>query len=299
MKTEQEIEKILQRPASVSLSASEKTDMKSALISHAQESLRYERPVVSPWSGWLKQASVSFAATVLVMVGTAYASDDSLPGEPLYAVKVHVVEELVGFTKLDTDDKFAYDVALMETRLDELQELTRAEEDPAPETLALVQGQIDEHVDHALNSLNSAEDAETGHEEKIDMLATLGSVAKAQERVVASNARLSSIAQEVSDTRKETGASLQARVSEYVDDSSEAEVAAYLSEAIQEVASGIGQDSASSTEDTPIEKKLHDAEEWLIEKDFDEAIISILEAQQSFDVDAYTEKTDEEAQQKP
>ena len=90
MKNDQDIIELLESGKKHSLSSEERNSIKFTLLDHARKSLSHEsRPAFARFSRALLPA---FAVVVFVFIGTAYASKNSLPGDPLYAMKVHVVE---------------------------------------------------------------------------------------------------------------------------------------------------------------------------------------------------------------
>lgn len=65
----------------------------------------------------------TFAAVVLLIGGTAHASFDSLPGDPLYGIKVNVIEPAVLTVRLEETAKNEYRVAILQERVEEIQKL--------------------------------------------------------------------------------------------------------------------------------------------------------------------------------
>lgn len=65
----------------------------------------------------------AFAVVVLLMSGTAQASFSSLPGDPLYGIKVNVIEPVALAVRLDETAKNEYRVAVLQERVEEIQKL--------------------------------------------------------------------------------------------------------------------------------------------------------------------------------
>ncbi len=118
-------EDLLEKGKNIRLSAIEREEMKSTLLSYAQFHTPKQHPKESPFSLssiWMRSlASASLA--VVLFIGTNFASADSLPGELLYPVKTNILEELVAATKLSPEDKLTYQHERFETRLLEIQTL--------------------------------------------------------------------------------------------------------------------------------------------------------------------------------
>jgi hypothetical protein len=69
---------------------------------------------------------LSFALTLVLVVGvgTSYAAEHALPGEPLYALKVRVTEPIRGTFALTEVSKTEWDAEILERRIDEAEMLT-------------------------------------------------------------------------------------------------------------------------------------------------------------------------------
>lgn len=65
----------------------------------------------------------AFAAVVLLIGGTAHASFSSLPGDPLYGIKVNIMEPVALAVQLDEAAKNEYRVAVLQERVEEIQKL--------------------------------------------------------------------------------------------------------------------------------------------------------------------------------
>lgn len=65
----------------------------------------------------------AFAAVVLLMGGTAHASFESLPGDPLYGIKINVIEPVALAVRLEETAKNEYRVAVLQERVEEIQKL--------------------------------------------------------------------------------------------------------------------------------------------------------------------------------
>jgi hypothetical protein len=292
MKTDHDIENLLMSGKKFRLDETEKATVKSMLLEHAKDSIRDERTFVpSPWSSWAVRSSLSFASLLIIFVGTAYASYDSLPGEPLYVMKVHVVEEMVALTKVSPDEKVAYDTALMEKRLTELQQLIEIEKAPEPEVLKVVADQIDDHIAHATEVLETSKENELPHESKIDVLTKLSGITKAQSKIAKQEKILAPIVSSLEETDVVASENLVSTVEEFVTEGTPEEVNSYLSEQITDVGEQIQASTTDETVRDTAERHLNDVNEALIDGDTGEALLSILEAQEVIDVDVYLEES--------
>jgi hypothetical protein len=288
MKTDNDIENLLMSGNKLSLSVTEKDSIKSVLLEHASATLKHEkRAIPSPWSSWVLRGSVSFASLLIVFVGTAYASQDSLPGEPLYAMKVHVVEEMIALTKTTPEERVAYDIHLMENRLAEIKEIVRQEPETTPEDLVILTDQIDQHVTDVTTTLEEAGSDHIPHGEKIRVLAKLSGVTKAQAKIAKENPELTGVTEAIKETQESTDEALTTTIGDFVTDESAEVVNDYLSDQITDVGEYVNASTTDESSRDTVERHLYDVDEALIDNDATEAITSILEAQQEISTEEY------------
>lgn len=288
MKTDNDIEQLLMSEKKLSLSSHEKASIKSTLLEHASAALKHEkRTIPSPWTTWVLRGSVSFASLLMVFVGTAYASQDSLPGEPLYAMKVHVVEEMIALTKITQEERVAYDIQLMENRLAEIKEIVRQDSETTPENLVILTDQINQHVTDVTTTLGEADSDHISHGEKIRVLAKLSGVTKVQAKIAKENPELTEVAESIKETQESITDAVTTTIGGFVADESAEVVNEYLSDQITDVGEYVNASTTNEPARDAVERHLYDVDEALIDKDTTEAIISILEAQQEISMGEY------------
>lgn len=119
-------EELFKPLSSVTLSASERTRMRAELAAFADlHTLPTPAPKRSPFAEW-RMLSRAFAVLLLmvgVVGGSAYASSDALPGDPLYAVKLSIAEPLQATLIPTKEGKAAWHAVLAERRLEEAAKL--------------------------------------------------------------------------------------------------------------------------------------------------------------------------------
>lgn len=292
MKTDNEIEQLLMSGKKLSLSSHEKASIKSALLEHASQSLKYEnRPIPSPWTSWVLRGSVSFASLLIMFVGTAYASQDSLPGEPLYAMKVHIVEEMIALTKIAPEERVAYDIHLMENRLEEIKEIVNQDSDTMPDNLVYLTDQVDEHVTDVITTLEETDSEIISYEDKIEVLKKLSGVAKAQVEIAKETTESTETLEALDETQESTTDAINNTVEEFIAEESTESVNEYLSDQITDVGEYVSASTTNESERDFAEYHLLDVNEALVDGDTKEAIISILEAQQTIEANNYETET--------
>lgn len=290
MKTDNDIEQLLMSGKKLSLSVPEKDSIKSTLLEHASVTLKHEtRAIPSPWTSWVLRGSVSLVSLLIVFMGTAYASQDSLPGEPLYAIKVHVVEEMIALTKTTPEERVAYDMHLMENRLEEIKEIVSQDATTAPEDLLTLTDQIDQHVTDVTTTLEDTSSDHISNGEKIRVLAKLSGVTKAQAKIAKGKPEFTETAETINETQESTTDAITTTIEEFVEEDSVEVVNEYLSDQITDVGEYM---TASTTDESArdvVERHLYDMDEALIDSDTTEALTSILKAQETITVDLYIE----------
>lgn len=273
------------------MAAEEKGAIKAVLLEHAAMTLRHDVRTVAPvWLAWAWRGAVSFASVLVMFVGTAYAAQDSLPGESLYLMKVHVVEEMIALTMIDPAERAAYNLTLMEARLNDLKILGAQNESPAPETVAVVANQIDEHVTDLTNTLWSADVSEVAHQEKLEVLSKAATIVRAQTKVAEQANKLAVATGTLADVNDDTVDAIAATVDAFAKAESPAVVNDYLSEQMNAVGDDMEMHLVDVVTQERVEQHLQDVSESLIEGDVSEAIVSVLEAQQEISATEYSQQ---------
>lgn len=295
MKTPHETEELLRGGRNARLSSEDKEGIKAQLLARARRSYEVQlAPKPSAWQRPILRFSLGFALVMLVMGGTVSSAHNSLPGEPLYALKVQVLEDMVHFSKFDPKDKTAYQVELMETRFKELKSLTREAHDT--KTLGLISDQIEEHIDSMEYTISTTDDAQLSHEEKIAMLQKITTLAKAQASLAHEDGPLAAIAKETESHHRDAVAVLASEVEDFVVDTPHEAVADFLSSGLAEMGILLQASSTGVESRDDIAGHLLDVSESLEEGDTEEAVFSILEAQQVIAIDAYLEGTQSDSE---
>ena len=122
---EKEFNKSAELLKGVRLTEAEKSAMLSNI--YQTEIAPEPSPVASPFifsSMFMRdRVMVALASFVLILTGGGYAAAGSLPGDPLYGIKVNVLEPLALGLTFDESAKDEYKIELLQRRVAELQEL--------------------------------------------------------------------------------------------------------------------------------------------------------------------------------
>lgn len=266
---------------------SEKKAMKAVLFDHTSRTLTYANPATRlTWLSWRSGSALSFAAFLLAFVGVGAASTSSLPSDPLYAVKIHVTEEIISYTKLNSMDRVSYDITRLETRLSELIELSETEK-VSPDDLQAVSERIDDYIENVTSTIDNMSTTTYSHQDRISTLSRIGSIMEAHGELVESTETLSSLENEISEAITTAHDSLITAVEQFASDDSSGGVEAYLSDQISDLGSDIASDSLLPDTQAEALTSLNDADDSLSEGRTEDALISVLDAKQQIAVDKY------------
>ena len=151
------------------LSQNERIQMKNVLLS-----VMAENPMQSAGSSGgtlerflsyfdsraLRPVGFAFALVLVVGMGTSYAAEQALPGDPLYAIKVGVTEPIQGVIAVTPVAKAQWSTELLSRRLDEAATLA-AKGDLNDTARAAIESQVTlkaKDVNDSVNELKSTED---------------------------------------------------------------------------------------------------------------------------------------------
>lgn len=87
--------------------------------------------IISPYTIVFRRPALTLSVVLLVVVGgsvTAFAAVGSLPGDTLYPIKVDVIEPVRGFMAASPRAKAVWHASVIETRLNEVEELAKKDE---------------------------------------------------------------------------------------------------------------------------------------------------------------------------
>jgi hypothetical protein len=143
------------------LSTEDRARMRSELLAYAD--LHAVNPIESPVAHSLRLFSMrlyaGLAAIMLVVVGgvgTAYASEDALPGDPLYTFKVAVSEPVQTALIPSERGKATWHAVLAERRLEEAAKLA-SEDKLTPETQEMLAVNLNTHIETSAEAADHLE----------------------------------------------------------------------------------------------------------------------------------------------
>lgn len=282
-KTHETVESLLASSKEAGLSVSERSDMWQELRSYA--TFHTPAPVTArPFFSFanLMRFATATAAVVFVSVGTGYASYDSLPGEPLYAVKVHVVEPMMGYAHPSEQEQLTYQASLLERRLFEMHELLKSESLTEEKVVAL-ETQVAEHSNEISSIIESDIDASVTAEARLDVLGDVVTTLRTHKFIEDSKVgkgRPSKFA----STEDSVSALFAVEVAKFADESP-SEAVEYIADVVHELDDSLTSIEMASSTVGEINEYLEDAEEALSEGDVDKALQYTGEAKRAIDFD--------------
>lgn len=171
------LEKLGKSYKRISLSKSEKAEIKSELLSFMEKnpvrnswgerlsrrvSVFYNLTIENMKALILKPVASIVTALVLLTGGTVTAAEFSLPGDALYVVKVGVNEEVKGWVYFSQSGKARHDLDLAEERLREAETLALRER-LTPELLTEIEARFAGHMSEAHDHLATVRGDENGN----------------------------------------------------------------------------------------------------------------------------------------
>lgn len=283
MKSERDSLENIFAPAKESgFTASERQDMWHSLKSYAEF-----HPAKAPFPKKVFSRNIlSWAGTItaglLLFVGTGYAAQQSLPGDSLYALKVEVVEPIMGTLEISEADKLAYHVTLLERRLDEVQQLE--EEGVAGEGISSVSSEyVEEHVSDLLAVVSSDSDETLPEEMVLGTLSRARGIARAHE--ITHDASFSNIEATEAIGRLDTAYEMEATLFAQEHPS---QALTYIESILEEFDEATTASSTDSLEEVS-QAELSEVAEALEEGSIDEALQSASDIQEEILVTEYLE----------
>lgn len=149
-----DIESIFKKAKEVKMTPQEKNAMRLRLSSYVNNSNQYKSYVLSPYlqnikTIWTFQgfAKVTASALIVLLIGAGsltYASEQTLPGDLLYPIKIHVKEEIEVSLAPTTIKKVNIQKERIEKRIEEVKELQKTGELTEKQTETIKEAFVDQ-----------------------------------------------------------------------------------------------------------------------------------------------------------
>ncbi len=282
-------EKIFMQSKTHSLDASDKATIKYNLLEHATRSLvQFEQPTPSMWSSWLIRGSTAFASLVFLFGGTTYAAHDSQPGEMLYAVKVHVNEEIIRLAKYTPEARVGYDITRLESRLTELHALAETGNETA---LTALTEYISAHTDDALTALNMSSSGDIPYPQQLTYLVRISSILAAQDMQAEKLSLEGAPNHALHVTQDKVDEILSQKVNDFISYEAETGVAVYLQTVLDSVSTELNASSTPPSVVNAAGQYVYDVGEALNDGNLDAAMMAITQAEETIITSTYEAST--------
>lgn len=175
---EDPIEHLTKSAQDIRLTREASERIRARLVVHMQEHPVTVQPVRSPYHRFFIQSPFTalmrkpvLALALILLVGaggaTSYGAAGALPGEPLYTVKVNVIEPVTGFLALSRESRAAWKVSVAETRVKEAEQLA-AKDTLTPEQGVKVKEGFDQSFGEARATIAKLKDENPVAASKLD-----------------------------------------------------------------------------------------------------------------------------------
>lgn len=238
----------------------------------------------APWLTYLTYSIVVLVLVALCVGVLFYVAKDSLPGEPLYRVKTEGSEKVQLFMKRSAQSRANYNNSLLESRLTELQVLSRDKSTTTPEVLSEIAQLSSTHINDTFEVL---ERSNVGFEEKIHLLTPLANLTRTMEVLVDGSGELASIETIIGENESLTNDALENVLVAFVKEGPVERVFEMIRLETQTLAEKSTEVAYGSTAQKAIARRAEDTADALRESNFLDALTYILKAQQAIAVDGY------------
>ncbi|MEK7641322.1 MAG: DUF5667 domain-containing protein [Patescibacteria group bacterium] len=147
---------IIKKAKAVRMKPEEKSEIRARLYAVARGGeVQSEKFKVKSWGFSFLKPMPIFASLMIALLaggGVSFASENSLPGDLLYPIKVNVNEEVRARLAVSTEAKASWDTELADRRLIEVEQLSDRGKLTEERQSAIVQ-KFEEHADHAQERL--------------------------------------------------------------------------------------------------------------------------------------------------
>ncbi len=123
---ETEFKKGIEEIKKINMSSEEKASMLQRIFSSTpikSPYMKHSRMFAFVLSNQRQAMFASFFVTVLIGGGVVYASDESLPGDVLYFMKIRAIEPLIGVINVSTEENLAWTEEKVIRRIEEAESL--------------------------------------------------------------------------------------------------------------------------------------------------------------------------------
>lgn len=290
-------EELLEKGKGISLSQTEHAEIKASLLSYASyHGAKDTTPNPKPaWSLWWVRGVTASTLALFLMISTGYAATDSLPGEPLYGVKVNVMEELVALGQFTEQAQLQYHQKRYEARLLEVHQLAAADE-LTLETVAIIKEEIGQLHTDVEETLAHDTDSSINQSAVLAVTSDIVSITKAISGVV--ETEISEVAAERIEDEVDAAAELHAEeMQDLLEAAATSTVELYIESQLKDISAELKAGTVSASTTIQVAEFIEDIDSAVASSNLDIAATLASEAAQHINTEEYTEDYENEMEE--
>ncbi|NCN52494.1 hypothetical protein GW943_01660 [Candidatus Parcubacteria bacterium] len=234
--------------------------------------------------GRLRKVLLAILVVIIVLIVIGFLGVRSIPGSIFYGIKVNVVEPAMQGLQVSTHEKAAYQIKLMQRRLDELTRLN-PDKPMSDKTREVIQNQLARNTDDLRSIIETNENITQG--EAMTTLHDAAVILELQENEIAENPNLESLDDAAIERLRSINETYKGFVLVFVAGTDAETLQAYVNDQLDVLLKAIKRENPDENTAAKVNKRLQNIKEALIDNDAAEAIYQVHEALQILDSAKY------------
>jgi hypothetical protein len=192
---------------------------------------------------------------------------------------------MFGSIQLTSTGRVEHNIKLLESRLNELNRYALGVGSSSPEQLTQIAEQSDNYTKDALNLI--ASDSALDSPTRINVLARIDSVVRAEETLGDSIKDFSPISETIANNEKRVNDALRTAIGDFVTQNATDTIEKFIAEKISSLGASIPLIAPGSSAAKAVAMRISETNDALMDHDYKDAIIAIIRAEQSIAIDGY------------
>lgn len=231
-----------------------------------------------------KKVAVALAAILVLGIIVLFFISLANPGNPLYAAKVNVAEEIVEYGYITTGAKANYHLALIDRRLKEAKVL--AARNPGNQgDVEYLFAETDERAQELIDLLAAKEGVSFSREASLTLTHELVVRLRAIEEVIERSEFTKDFSDPVEEKRREVALMFDARADQLAAHGSGEEVTSFLNNLLQHILDKVEENSMSESTRHAVERAVKNAQDEIVELKPGDAIATLGDALRLIEVE--------------
>ena len=229
-------------------------------------------------------AGILIAVLVLGTYALLRTVYNQLPGDSLYGLKT-ATEKIFGGIQLTSSGRIDHNIALLESRLNELNRYALGVGSSSPEQLTRIVELSDTYTKEVLNTI--AADTNMAAPTRIALLTKLNAIVRAEETLSDSVEAFSDITDTIATNEKRTGDALRTAITDFVAQNATTSIEAFIADKITTLGKSIGSIAPGSSAANAVANRISEIHEAVIDQNYKDAIVALVRAEQAIAIDGY------------